>query len=253
MMYLVRQAIGALATPLMLAVLIGAIAAAVQVLGRRRPARWLLFTAVAVAYLGATSAVGDALIAPLERQYPPLRDNQLPAAVDYIVVLGASYAPHDDVPITAALDEEGLARGVEGIRLFLRSGARHLVLSGGAPPGLARPAVGYSVLARSLGVHTDSLILLGNSLNTTDEAHAVAASIGSAPFILVTSAYHMPRAVRLMERAGTHPIPAPTGQRMVHPRGPSVRDWLPSSFGLRKSESALHEYVGLFALRLDAI
>jgi uncharacterized SAM-binding protein YcdF (DUF218 family) len=60
----------------------------------------------------------------------------------------------------------------------------------------------------------------------------------------------MPRAVLLMERAGAHPIPAPTAQRVWAGPMRSVRGFLPSARGLRKTELALHEYIGLLATRL---
>ena len=74
--------------------------------------------------------------------------------------------------------------------------------------------------------------------------------LGGAPFVLVTSAYHMPRAVRLMQRAGQHPIPAPTGQRVGAFPWRGFHRWLPTSAGLRDTELALHEYLGLAALTL---
>ena len=72
-------------------------------------------------------------------------------------------------------------------------------------------------LADDLGVDVPRADVLGTPLDTAQEARAIAALIGRAPFILVTSAYHMPRAMRLMLQAGLDPIPAPTGQRVDVP------------------------------------
>jgi uncharacterized SAM-binding protein YcdF (DUF218 family) len=158
--------------------------------------------------------------------------------------------PRAGLPLTAALDEDGLARVVEGIRLKHRVAAK-LILSGGAPPGQTPSALGYAALARSLGVDDSSIVVISDPLDTRQEAAAVAALLGTSPFLLVTSAYHMPRAMWLMERAGARPIPAPTGQRANRSRA-SWREWLPSGGGLRKTERALHEYVGLAALAVGA-
>ena len=57
----------------------------------------------------------------------------------------------------------------------------------------------------------------------------------------------MPRAVRLMERAGARPIPAPTDQKVAE-SGLHWLDFLPTSAALRDSEEALHEYIGLAAV-----
>jgi uncharacterized SAM-binding protein YcdF (DUF218 family) len=60
----------------------------------------------------------------------------------------------------------------------------------------------------------------------------------------------MPRAMRLMQRAGQHPIPAPTGQRVGGSLGTGPHRWLPTSTGMRDTEIALHEYLGLAAIAL---
>ena len=72
--------------------------------------------------------------------------------------------------------------------------------------------------------------------------------LGSQPFLLVTSAYHMPRAMRQMRRAGAAAIPAP-GQQLV--RVKTGIEWgklIPGSAGLGKTERAFHEYLGLLAM-----
>jgi uncharacterized SAM-binding protein YcdF (DUF218 family) len=168
--------------------------------------------------------------------------------VSYVVVLGSSYAPHDGVPLTAALDADGLARVVEAVRLARHLQEARLLVSGGAPPGQSAPALGYAELARQLGIGERSLLVLDTALDTATEARAIAALVGTAPFILVTSAYHMPRAVLELRRAGAEPIAAPTGQLVGGSNSSDLRAWLPNSSALRKVERALHEYIGLAAL-----
>lgn len=239
-------------TPLVLALLVAVVGTAFRIFGRRRIAGWLWVSAATITYFSATGIVGDALLGPLEREYPPLQDGSLPA-VDYIVVMGSGYVPRDGIPVTAALDEDGVIRIVEGVRLLRLVGHLHpvrLVVSGGAPPGRVPPAFGYAKLARGLGVPGTSIIVLSHSLDTSDEAHSVAGKLGAKSFILVTSAYHMPRAMRLMERAGAHPYPAPTGQRAIEAPLSDLGSLLPTSGGLRKTELAVHEYLGLGALAL---
>lgn len=240
--------VGSFATPLVIALLISVAAALCRARGRRRVAAWLLISAAAIVYLGALVPVGDALLGPLERQYPPLRQDEPLPRVGYVVVLASGYMPRHGIPVTAALDEDSLVRVVEGIRLVRRLGAVKLVVSGGAPPGYTPTALGYAELARGLGVGDASLVVLDRPLDTDAEAHAVASLLGETPFLLVTSAYHMPRAMRLMRRAGAHPISAPTGQRVGASPRTGLHRLLPTSAGLRNTELALHEYLGLAAL-----
>jgi uncharacterized SAM-binding protein YcdF (DUF218 family) len=245
-----KHFLGSLATPFMIALILGAAAALCRARGRRRAAMWLLVSMLAILYMGSLLSVGEALLTPLEAQYPPLRDDAPLQNVSAIVVLGSSYMPRDSVPVTAALDADGLARVVEGLRLARRLPGVRLVVSGGALPGHTPGALGYAKLAHDFGVADASLVVLQWPLDTSAEARAVAALLNGAPFLLVTSAYHMPRAVRLMQRAGQHPIPAPTGQRLGAWPAMYLHLWLPSSAGMRDTEIALHEYLGLAALAM---
>lgn len=249
-MYGFKHFIGSLANPLLAGALIGLLALLCKLLRRRQWAIGLSIGALAVAYLGSTPLIGDALLSPLERQYPPLpRERPLPN-VSYIVVLGSGYAPHDGVPVTAALDPDGLARVVEAVQIARRLPAARLVLSGGSPDTDAKPAVGYVELARELGVRDEAMIIMDKALDTRAEAHDIAQRLGKTPFILVTTASHMPRAMALMKRAGTAPIPAPTGQRVSGNDAFEPGQWLPDAGGLDNTEHALHEYLGLAALDL---
>jgi uncharacterized SAM-binding protein YcdF (DUF218 family) len=245
---IIRDWVELLSGPLTLATLLGAAGALCHWRRRAKLGRWLAASAAVVAYLGASPILGDALLGSLERAYPPLGEGAPVPAVGYIVVLGAGYAPRDSVPVTAALNQAGLVRLVEAIRLMRSLGIGKLVLSGGAPAGLGRSALGYAQLARELGVPESAMVILDEPQNTAAEARAVRNTLGDASFILVTSAGHMPRAMRLMQRAGTHPIAAPTGQMVVN----SSFEWrklMPNSGGLRKVEGALHEYLGFAALK----
>ena len=190
-------------------------------------------------------------LGPSSASIPPLPAISEPLDLGYVVVLGSGYIPHDGIPVSGALDEDGLSRIVEGVVLFRRVKSARLVASGGASPGLAPSAIGYAQLATELGVASESLLVVDRPLDTAEEALTTAAVVGKSPFILVTSAYHMPRAMRLFLRKGLRPIPAPTGYRES---GPGAEYWtrmIPSGLGLRKVERALHEYLGLAAIALD--
>jgi uncharacterized SAM-binding protein YcdF (DUF218 family) len=237
-----------LATPFAMASCLAMAGVVLLVFRMRRAGRAALVLALVVGYLGCTSLVGDALLGPLERRYPPLNLDATPADTPYVVVLGSGYDPADHLPVTAALDRDGLVRVVEGIRISRRLHDARLVVSGGAGPGDTPSAYGYQKLADELGVDVPRANVLDTPRDTEEESRAVAARIGAAPFILVTSAYHMPRAMRLMHQAGLDPIAAPTGQRVGVPPITGVMRLLPTSSGLRKTELALHEYAGLLAM-----
>jgi uncharacterized SAM-binding protein YcdF (DUF218 family) len=247
--FVIKHWLETLLSPMMLSLVLLVSALICRRLKRARAASALLVLCAVIGYGGSIPIVGDVLLRPLERRYPPLPDQATLPPTSYVIVLGAGYEPHDGVPVTAALNADGLARVVEGVALARRIDGARLIVSGGAPPGKTPSARGYADLARELGIPDGSLALIDKPLDTAAEARSVAALIGAAPFILVTSAYHMPRAMLEMRRAGLQPIPAPTGQ-LVSSLGAGVGAWIPSSGGLKKVERALHEYAGLAVLAL---
>ena len=246
-MILIKGIADVLAGPLVIVLLVVIAAVVCRVAGRSRASGILLVAATVLLYAASIPLVGRALLRPLEGRFPPLNVDRLPT-VGYVVVLGSGYLPHDGVSVTAALDREGLMRVVEAVRLArLLPGAR-LVVSGGRLRGDPPVAQGYAQLARALGVAEQSIIIADRPLDTQTESQEVRKLLGNTPFLLVTSAYHMPRAMLLMRRAGAEPIAAPTGQRAFGSTPLSWRSFLPGAGGLGDTESAVHEYAGLVAI-----
>lgn len=235
--------------PVLIGTILTMIAAVLWLAGRRRSAAGITLSAIVVFYLGSISAVADAILHPLEARFAPLSEEAGLSGIAFIVVLGSGYFPRDNVPVTAAIDGEGLARIVEAVRLARRYGTT-IVVSGGARAGAVAPASGYAVLARELGIGEDSLLVSPEGLDTHAEALAIARLVNGRRFILVTSAAHMPRAMALLRRIGLDPLPAPTAQHVFPLDFPGLRRWFPSTNGMRKIEIALHEYLGLLAIRL---
>jgi uncharacterized SAM-binding protein YcdF (DUF218 family) len=248
--YFVKQLFGAAASPLVLALLLALAGLLYRALGRARAAQGIALAAALIGYLGCLIPIGTFLLRPLERTYAPLRLNAQLPPLSNVVVLGSGYSPEGGLPVSAALDDDGLTRVVEGVSLLRSMAGARLIVSGGAIPGHAPPAQGYARMARELGVSEASIVVLDRALDTKEEARDVAKLMGNTPFLLVTSASHMPRAMQLMRRAGARPIPAPTGQRALRHRDLGLRMILPTSEGLGMSERALHEYLGLVAIRL---
>lgn len=70
-------------------------------------------------------------------------------------------------------------------------------------------------VAQSLGVPRSDIITLDKPKDTEEEAAAVKQAIGDAPFLLVTSASHLPRAMIFFQHAGLNPLPAPANQLAI--------------------------------------
>jgi uncharacterized SAM-binding protein YcdF (DUF218 family) len=99
-------------------------------------------------------------------------------------------------------------------------------------------------VAESLGVPHSDIVILDRPMDTEQEAAQVAKLVGEKPFILVTSANHLPRAMRFFEAQGLDPIPAPANQMAI---SSPLNIWdrvMPSSIFLGHSERAVYETLG---------
>jgi uncharacterized SAM-binding protein YcdF (DUF218 family) len=190
----------------------------------------------------------NVLLRPLEHLYPPLditsrRVSALPA-VKFIMVLGAKASSDPGIPITSRVSPELMVRLIEGVRLHRELPGSKLILSGdnGAAQNMAQ-------VAEALGVSPQDVILSPTPRDTEEEAMRVAPLLGQSPFVLVTSAAHMPRAMGLFKKRGLQPMPAPTDYLAPRHR-PDLEDLFPNAFNLFKSQTAVYEYLGLVWAKL---
>lgn len=214
---------------------------------RHRIARWLITGGVVVLYLLSCRGVADRIIRPLERAYPP---RPLSAEVAHVVVLGGGHICNPDLPTSSQINASTLVRLVEGIRQQRQIPGAILVLSGGRGLGPVANAEIMAAVARDLGVSPDVMILEAESRDTKDEARLLQPILGSESFLLVTSAAHMPRAMRLFEARGMHPLPVPTRHLARGRLGFSWGKFWPEASQLRKSERAIYEFLGIAWARL---
>jgi uncharacterized SAM-binding protein YcdF (DUF218 family) len=234
-------------SPLLFAMLLAAgiwLAAA----GRRKASLWLLSAATVLLLAFSTGAASRLLLRPLEDRYPPWSGEA--RGVDVVVVLGGGVreaAP--DEGGRSAPSDVALTRLVAGLSLSRRLGTP-LVVSGGltwqAGDGETEADVAARVLER-LGLPASMVIREGKSRTTWENALGVARLVAANRFrrvALVTSAWHMPRAMLAFRRAGIDCVPAPTGY-LAGRRALGPRDFMPGFQSLQESALALREYLGL--------
>ena len=212
----------------------------------KRSGWFLFFLATLCFYFFATAPLPKALLSPLENQYKPLEQVQDIGKIDYIVVLSGGVRDISQVPPTSQLDAATASRVVEGIRLFhLFSDQPRLIMSGGGEPSGGKLMVAF---AQSLNVPADKLLAETKSLDTYGNAKEVKPIVKDAPFLLVTSASHLPRAMIIFKALGMRPIPAPADfnvmEKFLWP------DFLPQGVYLEQMQAAVHEYLGLGYLKL---
>lgn len=230
---------------------VGIAVALVLALAWRRLPRTARITGVLV--LGACYLLATPLVsAPLARltALPPQPPCAFaPAGVAVFGGGAADTAPAEDL---GALDVASLRRLLGGVALWREQTPDGLLLlAGGSRPGGIAESLRMARLAEALGVPPAAIRTETASRTTRENAAGLAALQPAVPrrLWLVTSALHMRRARRAMERAGFEVCVAP-----VDAYPPTARAWplllLPDSAALKRSEAAIHEWLGLAWYRL---
>jgi len=230
-----------------------------------RSARWpkagrrLLITGALLLLVLSNKQVGGALLRPLEERFPALPEfgpaAPVPArlaACQAIVVLGGGHSDQAGLSALTQLSPSALSRLAEGVRLARVCPHATLIVSG---PAMGDGATHASVLAAAavaLGVDPGRIVQIDTARDTDDEVQEIRRRLGpSTPFALVTSAWHMPRAMGLMRRAGLDPLPCPADfvSRPNFPLHPG--DWMCDLSGLQQSTWGIYERLGTAWARLQ--
>jgi len=223
--------------------------------GLRLRRQALIWTGVAVLWLASTPLVSALMVRAVEG-WNERGQAQDASEADAIVVLSGGRVV---APGNAAISEWGDAdRYFGGIELLRAGKAPLLVFTGGWVPWEPEAVPEGELLtryAKAMGVPGDEVVTTGPVTNTAEEARAVATLLrgrrlgsadrgGSPRVLLVTSAFHMPRARRLFERAGLTVLPFPVDFQVSAGGGANVMDLLPSASALRQTELAWREMYG---------
>jgi len=214
---------------------------------RQKEGKVLVTLGAALLLLLGNPGISAALLRPLEQRYPPLALSSWQGAASplregtFIVVLGGGYSTDPRVDVASHLAEATIARLTGGIELYREVPGSKLILSGGPPA----QADDMAKVALALGVKEQDIILERKSRNTEQEAIFIVPTVGKAPFLLVTSASHMPRAMALFRKLGMNPVAAPTDFLAKRTRGWGPDDIYPSYYGLYEAERSVYECLGI--------
>lgn len=253
--FIASKLIGALLRPDTWIVLAVAVAVFALMVNRRRIALWVGSITLALLVTLAILPFGDLLLQPIERTYPaePVLDQ-----VDGIIVLGGA----EDARASAFWGQmqlnEGGERYTAALELAKRFPEARLLFTGGSGAllDLAGAETSEASMAgqffRDQGVALGRLLLEGQSRNTAENARlslALAAPKPGETWLLVTSAFHMPRAMRSFETAGwTGLVPWPVDYRTS-----AFKDGMGWNLtrNLLVLNTAIREQVGQIAYRLS--
>ena len=227
----------------------------IRQLRRGRPVsafRWLAGAFTALLVFGL-APVGDLLIMPLESRFP--RPDLSGASVDGLIVLGGA----EDTRVASSRGvvavNEAAERYIEAVVLARRFPTARIVFTGGgeALSGVSETeAATASRIFQQLGVDADRLTLEDKSRTTWENAAFLVPLLQRKPgerWLLVTSAWQMPRAVGVFRKAGFHVEAYPVDYRTTG----AFKPWQFGSSlseGWRRLDTIAREYPALLIYRL---
>jgi len=182
--------------------------------------------------------VKDFLITPLEKPY----SQPLELKGDVIVILGGG------VYNSGSLKEDTVNRLLEGYMLYKKI-KTPIILSGGNIEGKTGEANIMARILKELGVNEKFIIEENTSRDTSENAKYVAKICKKKDFrkiILVTSGYHMKRAVIFFKDKGFEVVPYPVDFK--RDGNYTVYSFLPKFSSFVNSTKAIREYLALLIL-----
>jgi uncharacterized SAM-binding protein YcdF (DUF218 family) len=231
-------------------------------------ARWgrrFVTTGAILLLVAGLSPLGNVLILPLEDRFPRANVDAPPPPTGFIVLGGAEDRIVGAARGVPALNEAA-EREIEAVMLSRRFPDAKIAFTGGDAAIFyksASEASGFAALLTSMGVAADRLILEAKARDTYENATFLKAELEKqgllgpgSRWLLITSAFHMPRSVGVFRKVGLAVEPWPVDYRT---RGAAdlTRPFDKVSEGLRRVDIAAREWVGLvtywLAGRTDAL
>jgi len=251
-LFILSKILGFFALPSNLFMAIGLVGLVLLCTRLTRLASFLVVTSLVLLALAGFSPLGNVLMLPLEQRFPAWDPSRGPPTG--IVVLGGAISP--DVSAargSVALDEAAeritataeLARRYPDARIVFTGGSAALIHS-------TRTEAPFAVRElEALGVAHDRITAEEQSRNTIENAVYARLIANPRPgerWLLVTSAYHMPRAMAAFRAAGFAVEAYPVDWRTSWPHD-AFRPFASLADGLKRTDTATCEWVGLLAYR----
>lgn len=206
----------------------------------------------AMLYLCSIQVVADGLLRPLEYHYSLPQEVQ----ADAIVLLGGGTMAGAPVPQgwSGQASDASMQRVVAALWLHRQTGLPILISGGEVFRGNGSEALVMQNILLSLGVDRQKIFCETESLNTRQNAMYSRKILERQQWrriVLVTSAFHMQRAVGEFAKTELTVLPYPTGYYVSTQLHRSVLDWTPSHAAMSGTGLALKEYLGLAALAIN--
>jgi uncharacterized SAM-binding protein YcdF (DUF218 family) len=253
MFFLLAKVLGFFALPSNLLIVLGLLGTLLMVTRHARAGRRLAIASIILLAIAGWSPLGNALILPLEERFPPWNASR--GAPTGIISLGGAV----DTVVSPVRGEVALNEAAERLtamaELVRRYPQAHVVFSGGSGRLIYDGATEAEFAVRlleSFGIDRQRIILESKSRDTDENARFTKELLqpkDGERWLIVTSAHHMPRAVGVFRAAG-FPVEAFPVDYRTRGAIDLLRPFSPLSDGLRRTDTAVREWVGLLIYRL---
>lgn len=250
MMFILSKVLYFIIQPLILAMVI-LFAGWFMLFKRSKLGHRLIGSGVLVLFLFSWGPISGALINPLERRFPNM---QIPKRIDGIIVLGGGFRIVESGTVQFSV----LSRIVQGLILARQYPEAKVIFSGGSASLLNqtyREADHMKSLSQLLGISADRILIDRCSRNTRENAVKTANLLknyaqkgANSKWVLITSAFHMPRAIGCFRMVGIDALPYSVNY---------IRDGdynfmsLLCPGNLRELRTAIKEWIGLIIYKLS--
>lgn len=203
---------------------------------------------ILVFYVFSTPFLITPLLERLENTYEPLDLSSLDTAQQYhILILGAGRLYNNRLPANANLNPQTLMRLVEGVRIKKYLPNAKLITSARSRYGFTPQAQLAKEAAIMMGIDSSFVYIQDQPYSTETEAKEYVKLFSThTSLIVVTSAFHMPRTVKLLQKNGVEKIiPAPTAYIVERDRPYSWDMYFPNLKFFAIWQITVKEYIGL--------
>ena len=196
-------------------------------------------------YFSSTAVFSEALIKNLEHKYIPSED----PSGDVIVILGGgAYSQTPGINGPGSISGNAANRVLTGIALYNKLHCPIIVSGGQVFKGTGDEALITKNILMNSGVPEDKILTDIQSINTSQNASYsknIISKLGFKNPLLVTSAFHMPRAVKDFEEQEVKVVPYPTDYMCSFNNSISIWDFVPTTDALTKTSLSIKEYLGM--------
>jgi uncharacterized SAM-binding protein YcdF (DUF218 family) len=253
MFFVLSKTVGFFTIPSNFLLVIGLLGVVLLCTRFRRLASWLVVTSLVLIAVVGFSPLGNVLLLPLEQRFPPWDASHGPP--DGIVVLGGAILPEISLARGAVALNESAERITSTAELARRYPNARIMFTGGTNSLMFDAPVEAPIAVKefeALGIAHERITAEEQSRNTIENAvfsRLLADPKPGERWLLVTSAFHMPRAIAAFRAVG-FPVEAYPVDWRTRGTIDAAQPFVSFTDGLARTDLAMHEWIGLLAYRL---